>query len=217
MQRKFQIHTVVLSILLISSFALFAKAEDQFVAGKHYQLLEQPVRTRDSSKVEVVEVFWYGCSHCYSFEPLVQQWKRNQSDDVDFWQSPAIWNNSMETHARMFFTAKSLNVFDQVHEPIFAMMNVERKRLTDTDDIEDIFSDFGVDREKFRKTFTSFSVNSQVKQANARARSYKISGTPELVVNGKYRVSGREAGGQTEMLQVVDFLINKERENLSSQ
>ena len=63
MQRKFQIHTVVLSILLISSFALFAKAEDQFVAGKHYQLLEQPVRTRDSSKVEVVEVFWYGCSH----------------------------------------------------------------------------------------------------------------------------------------------------------
>jgi len=217
MHRRIQIFTAVFAVFLISSFSIFSQAEEQFVAGKHYQVLDQPVRTRDSSKVEVVEVFWYGCSHCYSFEPLVKQWHARQPDDVDFWQSPAIWNGAMETHARMFFTAKSLGIFDKIHEPLFTLMNVERKRLTDTDDIEDVFADFGIDREEFRKTFKSFSVNSQVKQANARARSYKISGTPELVVNGKYRVSGREAGGQMEMLKVVDFLVNKERASLVAQ
>lgn len=210
--RKYHLLLTVMLMVL----APFSMAAEQYVAGTHYEILEQPVRTRDSSKVEVVEVFWYGCGHCYNFEPLLKQWKKKQADDVDVWQSPAMWNSAMSTHARMFFTAKSLGVLDKLHDPLFTLMNVERKRLVDPDDIEDVFADFGVDRKDFRKTFKSFSVNSQVKQADARARSYKITGTPEMIVNGKYRVSGRLAGGQTEMLAVADFLVNKERASLSA-
>ncbi|WP_339340161.1 thiol:disulfide interchange protein DsbA/DsbL [uncultured Oceanicoccus sp.] len=201
---------VILAVLALIMTSAFASAQEP-VPGKNYIVLDQPVRTRDSSKVEVVEVFWYGCSHCYSFEPLIKQWKKRKPDYVDFWQSPAMWNGTMKTHAAMFYTAEILDVMDKLHDPIFTAMNVERKRLATVGEIEDFFADYGVDRQAFRKAFKSFSVNSMVKQADARARSYKITGTPEVVVNGKYRVSARLAGGQAEMLKVVDFLIEKER------
>lgn len=193
-----------------------ANGADNFVAGQHYEVLEQPVRTRDKTRVEVVEVFWYGCSHCYKFEPLAAAWKKTAAADVDFWQSPAVWNNNMKTHAKMFFTAKALGVLDKVHMPIFTAMNIEGKRLANPKEIAALFAGYGVDKAKFEKTFNSFSVNSQVNQADARARSYKITGTPEIVVNGKYRVSARQAGTQAKMLEVVDFLIEKERPLLAN-
>lgn len=205
--------TFLACLLLIVPFSVNAQT---FVAGTHYDVLETPVRTRDADKVEVVEVFWYGCSHCYNFEPFVKQWKKNKPDYVDFWSSPAIWNDTMKLHARAFYTAKALGVLDKLHDPLFTILVVERKRLSNQSQIEDLFADYGVDRTQFEKTFNSFSVNSQVSQADARARSYKVTGTPEVIVNGKYRVSGRSAGGQAKMMEVVDFLINLERKNLAS-
>lgn len=204
-----------LVFLLILLTPLMASAQPaKFVAGTNYHVLETPVRTRDSGKIEVVEVFWYGCSHCYHFEPLIKQWKKGLAADVDFWNSPAMWNGAMKLHAQAFYTAEALGVAEKLHEPLFTTLVVERKRLANPDDIEDLFADYGVDREAFKKTFKSFSVNSKVKQADARARSYKISGTPELVVNGKYRVTAKLAGGQKQMLDVANFLIAKERAQL---
>lgn len=208
------IRNIILSCLLLCSITSFAEPA-KYVAGKDYVLLDTPVRTRDSSKVEVVEVFWFGCSHCYHFEPLVKQWKKNQASDVDFWRSPAMWSAPMKLHAKMFFTAKALGVMDTLNNPFFTTLVVERKRLDNEKEIEGLFTDYGVKAEDFRKTFNSFSINSQVKQADARARSYKITGTPEVIVNGKYRVTAGLAGGQDKMLTVVDFLINKERKQLS--
>ncbi|MGK0442570.1 MAG: thiol:disulfide interchange protein DsbA [Pseudohongiellaceae bacterium] len=208
--------TIMLSVIAMLVIPQGVIAADEYEAGKSYIILDQPVRTRDSSKVEVVEVFWYGCGHCFNFEPLLKQWQKKLSADVDYWQSPAMWNGPMKTHAQMFFTAKSLGVLEKLHMPIFTAMNVERKRLGDIAEIEQLFADFGVDREEFRKTFNSFSITSQVKQADARARSYKVSGTPEMVVNGKYRVTGGLAGGQPEMLKVVDYLVKMERAKLAA-
>lgn len=187
-----------------------------FVAGTHYDVLPQPVRTRNSSKIEVVEVFWYGCPHCYHFEPLINAWKQAKADDVDFWRSPAMWNGAMKVHAQAFYTAKALGVLEKLHTPLFTSLVVERKRLADEGELADLFAAYGVDKKKFSDTFNSFGVVSQVKQADARARSYKISGTPELVVNGKYRVSSGKAGGQKEMLDVVDFLVAKERQAMAA-
>jgi len=204
--------SLLVCLLLVPAFA----SAQSYVAGTHYDVLDQPVRTRDASKVEVVEVFWYGCSHCYSFEPIVQQWKKTVAGDVDFWSSPAMWNNTMKLHAQAFYTAKALGVLDQLHLPLFTTLLVERKRLSSQGQIAELFTDYGVDREAFDKTFGSFSVVSQVKQADARARSYKVSGTPEVIVNGKYRVSAGKAGGQADMMKVVDFLVSLERANLAS-
>lgn len=178
--------------------------------GEHYEVLSQPVRTRNPDKIEVVEVFWYGCSHCFHFEPMVTQWAKQQPGYVDFWQSPAMWNQTMQTHARLFYTAKALGVLDKVHEDIYEAINMQRKTLVERGDIEAFFVQHGVSAEDFNKAFDSFGVTSQVKQADARQRGYGIRGTPEMFVQGKYRITTGMAGGQREMLKVVDYLVAKE-------
>jgi thiol:disulfide interchange protein DsbA len=199
------------TLLLFSVGALAAESEPAFVEGKHYERLPEPVRTADPSRIEVVEVFWYGCVHCFHFEPLIDDWKKTLPDDVDFHRSPAMWNPVMAMHAQAFYTAQALGVLDQMHGPLFAALNVDRKKLQSEAELADFFAEHGVSKEDFAKTFNSFGVKSSVKQADARARGYRISGTPEMVVDGKYRVSARTAGGQAEMLKVIDFLVAQER------
>ena len=183
----------------------------QFEEGKHYERLSHPVRTRDSEKIEVVELFWYGCPHCFHIEPLISAWLEHQPEDVDFWRSPAMWNDTMRVHARAFYTAKALGALEQLHEPLFEAINLQGREMTRDAELKQLFVDHGVKAEDFEKTFNSFGINAQVNQADSRARSYQIRGTPEIVVNGTYRVTARLAGSQAAMLEVVDFLVNKIR------
>ncbi|WP_051083804.1 thiol:disulfide interchange protein DsbA/DsbL [Dasania marina] len=202
--------SLVISALMLM-IATTAFAQQQYEAGVHYTVLDTPVRTRDASKIEVVEVFWYGCGHCYNFEPIIHAWEESKADDVDFYRSPAMWGGAMKLHAQAYYAAQALKVLDTLHTPLFVTLNVERKRLNTPAAVADLFADYGVDRDQALKTLGSFGVLSQVRQADARARSYKISGTPEVVVNGKYRVSGKMAGGQQQMITVMNYLIAKER------
>ena len=183
-----------------------------YQAGKHYIVLNEAVKTIDPGRIEVNEVFWYGCSHCFAFEPMLETWRESISDDTVVVRTPANWHVNMELHARAFYTAKALKVLDKVHEPIFVAMNVKKNKLDREKAIEELFVEYaGVDPEKFRKTFSSFGVNSAVRQADSRQRAYQITGTPEMIVNGKYRVTAQLAGGHMGMLAVVDYLIKKER------
>ncbi|WP_372748662.1 thiol:disulfide interchange protein DsbA/DsbL [Litorivivens sp.] len=203
---------LIASLLTLLSIAACAEdATTSFEEGKHYVRLDTPVRTVDPNKIEVTEVFWYGCSHCFHFEPMVHAWSKKLPKDVEFVQSPAMWNRVMEIHARAFYTAKALRVLDKVHQPIFEAINVERNMLTTPDAIATLFAKYGVEESTFHKAFKSFAVNSQVQQADARARGYQIQGTPEMIVNGKFRVSTRTAGSQRGMLEVVDYLVQQER------
>lgn len=181
-------------------------------SGERFIRIAQPVRTANPDKIEIVEVFWYGCSHCFDFEPMLEVWKQQLPADIDFKRSPAMWNELMVVHAKAYYTAASLGVLDKVHKPIFSAINVDRNMLRDVDALATLFTTHSdVDDDTFRKTFDSFGVNSQVKQADARARSYGIAGTPELIVNGKYRVTARSAGGRSAMLKVAEELIATER------
>jgi thiol:disulfide interchange protein DsbA len=199
---------LVTTVLVLT--ATLANAAD-YVAGKHYTVLDVPVRTGDASKIEVTEVFWYGCGHCYAFEPLLEKWSKTLPADVVLVRSPAIWHPTMELHARAYYTAKALNVLDPLHQALFDAMNIGHDKLATEDDIKKIFTAHGVDGDTFSKTFNSFGVGSAVGQADARQRGYKITGTPEIVVEGKYRVSASLAGGHEAMLAVIDHLIATER------
>ena len=208
------IKRLLLSLSLLVFTPLVVVAEDagqNYVEGTDYDLITPAVRTADPDKIEVAEFFWYGCGHCYTFEPMIEQWKKSLPDDVDFHGSPAIWNAQMELHARAYYAAQVLGVLDTMHPVLFQAMNVDRKRLSSEAEIAALFSANGVSAEDFGKAFKSFGVTSQVRQANARARAAKITGTPALMVNGKYHVSTRKAGSQANMLKVAEFLIEKER------
>ena len=202
--------------LMTMMLALTASAQDpvsspNYVAGVNYEELPEPVRTSDPTKIEVVEVFWYGCGHCFHFEPILLKWEKTLAEDVNFVPSPAMWNPLMEVHAKAFYAAKALGVQKQMHQPLFDAINLKKQKLQNEAELASLFAEHGVDKAAFGKAFNSFGVASQVRQADARARGYRISGTPELVVNGKYRISAKMAGSQEKMLDIVDYLIERER------
>jgi len=204
---------LALCAFLVSATAFAAPAENKpaYEAGKHYIVLPQPVRTADASKIEVAEVFSYHCNHCFDFEPMLQAWKKQLPEDVVLVQTHAIWNAPMKSMAQAFYTIKTLKMEDKAHMAIFQALHLERKTFKSPEEWATFLATFGSDKETILKTFNSFGVSSQVSQADARTRGYGITGTPEMVVNGKYRISAREAGGQAEMLKVVNFLVEQER------
>ena len=203
---------LTLSVIFGLAGATAVSAEGEtYVEGKDYDVISPAIRTANPDKVEVVEFFWYGCGHCYTFEPMITQWKKSLPEYVDFVGSPAVWNQPMELHAKAYYAAKALDALDPMHMVIFQAMNVDRKRLASEQEIAALFTANGVSEADFSKAYNSFGIDSQVRQANAKARAAKITGTPEMVVNGKYRISTRKAGSQANMLKVANFLIEKER------
>ncbi len=203
---------LTLSLLVFGMSCVAAEdAAKTYVAGTDYDLITPPVRAVDPGKIEVAEFFWYGCGHCYSFEPILQAWKKTLPEDVSVRGVPAVWQEKMELHAKAYYTAESLGVLETMSMVLFQAMNVDRKTLSSQAEIAALFATHGVSEADFNKAFTSFGVSSQVRQAVAFAKAAQITGTPALVVNGKYHVSGRKAGSQADMLKVVDFLIEKER------
>jgi thiol:disulfide interchange protein DsbA len=196
--------------LILMLPAISCAQDGAYVEGTHYDVITPPVRTQSGDKVEVVEFFAYSCGHCYNFEPLLEQWKKQQTDDVVLLPSPAVWSPPMEPHAKAFYTAQALGVLDTMHNALFAAMHVDRKRLTSEDEIRALFVANGVSEEDFNKAYNSFGIGSQVRQAVARAKSARISGTPEMMVAGKYRISTRKAGNQANMLKIANFLIARE-------
>ena len=199
-------------------FLLFfscAQAEE-YVAGRHYEILDSPSVTRDPSKVEVVEVFWFGCNHCYALESYILPWKKTLPKDVDYWKSHATWNPTLKIHARLFYSAKALGIEDKIVPGAFTAIQREGRFLTGNSELEYFFKGFGVEKEKYLSVSNSFGVNNAVKQADNRMRQWTITGVPTLIVNGKYKVSGTREVGTDKLLDVVDFLIEKEKRFLAS-
>lgn len=206
----------LVTLLGFAAFAVAAQAQpERYVAGTHYVELPAPVRTADPAKIEVLEAFWYGCAHCFRFEPLLNNWVANLPEDVVFVRFPAQWNDLMKIHAQVFYTAEALGVLETVHDPIFNAINVQGNRLQNERQIGELFAQFGVSEESFKTAFNSFSVRTKVNQGDSRMQDYRINSTPNMVVNGKYLIStGQAVPTQEELLKVVEYLVDKERQNL---
>ena len=201
----------LIGLLLPLALSAYAQPE-RYVAGTHYIELNTPVRTANPDKIEVIEAFWYGCGHCFRFEPVLNNWVSQLPDDVEFEHFPAQWNDLMKIHAQIFYTAQALGVEPVIHEPVFNAINVEGNRLQNERQIGALFAKYGVPEEQFKTAFNSFSVRTKVNQGQKKMQDYQIRSTPNMIVNGKYLiVTGEAVPSQEEMLNVVDFLISKER------
>lgn len=199
--------------ILLSWLSATAQAQPAlYVAGTHFEELPAAVRTNNPDKIEVLEVFWYGCGHCFRFQPLVDDWAHNAPDDVDYLRFPAIWNELMKIHAQAYYTAESLNVVDKVHAPIFDAINLQNNRLQNERQLATLFASHGVSEEDFTRAFNSFPVRTKVNQAEQRMSEYQIRSTPNVIVNGKFLVTTNDAvRTQQEMMAIVDFLVARER------
>lgn len=192
------------------------KAATEFVEGKDYFLIDPPVPSRAGDKIEVVEVFGYSCPHCAHFAPLVTEWTKRQKSDVQFELVPAAFGGIWDAYAAVYFTAATMGVADKAHDEFFKALHEDKMPVRNLEDIAQFYADrTGVNKDEFLSTIESFPVNDKVADARQRGRAYGVEGTPTMVVNGKYRVMAGQ-GGFKRMLQVTDFLVEKERASLSA-
>lgn len=186
-----------------------AVAKD-FDEGMEYERITPPVPTSVAKgKVEVVEMFWYGCPHCFRFEPYLQKWLKTKPANVEFIRIPATFYPLWKLHARAYYTAKSLGVADKLHKPLFDAYHLKHNRLDSEKALRAFFVEHGVKGADFDKVFHSFAVEADLARAADYTARYGINGVPSMIVNGKYRTSNK-ISGHANMLEVVDFLIRKE-------
>lgn len=204
MRRLFALLGLVFSINVIAA---------DYREGQHYFLLENPVPLSDKSKIEVVELFSYHCGACYKFEPLIHAWKARQASDVVFKQMPAYWNAQLESWVRGYYTAVALGIIDKTHMPVFNSFQIEKKKLNSAQEWANFYTVYGKPVDTIIKTYNSFGVTSSVNQAKNRlTNNYKAEVTPEVYVQGKYRIQLNDhLKSQEDILKVADFLIAQER------
>lgn len=194
-----------------------AERDWKFKEGTHFTRLTPTQPTvGGADKIEVAEVFWYGCAHCYDFEPLITRWNENKPANARFVRIPATWNPLVKLHAQLYYTEEVLGNNgkiankEQFRNAVFAEYHRRGNRLASVDAIQAIFEKHGVSAEDFKTTWESFEVSQKLRVADDLQRRYSITGVPAIVVNGKYRSGAQEAGGYPRLLELVDELIVKE-------
>jgi len=189
-----------------------APAQWRFQEGRDFKVLTAAQGTTSSpDKIEVTEAFWYGCSHCYQFDPLVSDWAKKLPDDVTFVRLPVMWNPTNQIHARLYYTAQALGKIEEMHAAIFREIHVSNNMLTTEEEIEKFFGRFGVSPDEFRKTFRSFTVEGQLKRAKELTARYEVRSVPMMIVNGKYNTDAPGLKNFDDMLAVTAELIERER------
>jgi thiol:disulfide interchange protein DsbA len=196
-------HTSLLILSLFCSMSLKAESVG-------YETLSPAQPTRNPDKIEVIEFFWYGCPHCYSFEPLLESWVKNLPKNVEFVRQPAIFSDLWGKHAKAYFTAEALGVVDKTHADFFDAIQNKKQNLETEDQLAKFFVAHGVSEADFHNAYSSFLVDSKMRQAATMAGRYGVTGVPAIIINGKYKTNGPLAGSQEKMIEVMNQLIEQE-------
>ena len=198
---------VVITTLL---FSATATAQMAFVEGTDYKVVSPAVKTSDPGKVVVTEVFWYGCPHCFRFEPFVERWQKTLPEGVVFEQTPSVLNPRWTEHARAYYSLQMMGALEATHQSFFNAIHVKRQRLTSLDTIATFVAEQGLDEKQFRDNYFSFPVETQLRKNMQKEKRYGHDGVPAVIINGKYLVSASMAGSNARMIDIMNFLVAKE-------
>jgi thiol:disulfide interchange protein DsbA len=185
---------------------------ERFKEGTHYRKVvpAQPTSVLPG-RVEVSEIFWYGCGHCFQLDPEIEAWRnKGKPAFVEFTRIPAMWNDTLRMHARLYYTAEALGKLDELHAKIFREIHVNGNPLNTLEKMQAFFKQHGVSPEEFQKTFSSFAVESKLQRADFLNRRFQVDSVPRVVVNGKYVTDLEMAGGERELFGVIDELAAHE-------
>ena len=184
--------------------ALPAAAQPKF----SYSELKPALPVEAEGKIEVLEFFWYGCIHCYNLEPTVEKWEKTLPKDVQFRRVPAVFNDRWALDASIFYTFEAMGLLDKLHKPLFDAIHKDRLRTDVQKDFVAWLEKQGVDTKKFTDTMKSFGVQSKMRRAAQMTAAYKISGTPQLAVHGRYTVSTDQGRTKDGMFETVNYLTD---------
>ncbi len=179
-------------------------------AESGYESISPAQPTQNPEKIEVIEFFWYGCPHCYSLEPHIEEWLKTKPDNVEFIRQPAVFSKVWGDHAKAYLAAEALGVLDKVHHDLFDAIQNKKQKLRKEDDLAQFFAARGVDEKEFRKVYNSFLVDAKLRQAQAMGPRYGITGVPAIIINGKYKTNGPLAKSNENIIKIMNTLIAKE-------
>lgn len=179
--------------------------------GQDYTPLPQALPVESGSKIEVIEFFWYGCIHCYNFEPALEAWLKKLPADVEFRRIPAIFNDRWRHDAAIFYALEALGQTEKTHLPLFDAIHKSRLDTSKPPPLHEWLGRMGVDVKKFEEAFKSFGVQSRVQRAAQLTAAYRIDGTPALAVHGAFTISAEQGRTPRGMLATVDHLVGVAR------
>lgn len=196
--------------VLVLLFATQAQAE--VVAGRDYKVLNPAQPTASGNKVEVLEFFFYGCSHCYHLHGPLSTWEKKMPKDVELQMVPVIFRDTWEPMARTFYALESIGQRAKLHNDLFEAWNVYNTDLSDEAKIAEFVAKRGVDKVKFGAAYNSFSLQSKVARSSQMVQAFGIRGTPTIAVDGKYMITGLEPADTIRVLDEVIKIARKERQ-----
>ncbi len=208
-----RVHAIILAFVASLLLAGMAQA-DQFKAGHDYEVLPFPGTTSTGNKIEVQEFFWYGCPHCYAFEPTLVQWVKHKPANVEFVRTPAV-TPRWKVHAVAFYAMQDMGVVNRLHDAFFDAVHkdeeqpADQRRLFDKDGIVDWVASHGVDKKKFLETWDSFGVHLKINRARQQFDDYSLDSVPNLIIDGRYRTSPSMVKDEKRVMRVVDYLVRK--------
>ncbi|MGA2563853.1 MAG: thiol:disulfide interchange protein DsbA/DsbL [Steroidobacteraceae bacterium] len=191
----------------------------KWVPGTNYKVIA-PAQPTDASpgKVEVIEMFWYGCPHCYALDPIIESWRKNKAPYIEFVRVPVMWGEAHRAHARMFYTLQALGKLEQLHSAVFDQIQNSGDSLYvpgDEQGTQRVQVQFarthGIDPTEFLKAYSSFGVQTNLEKADELERRYKIDAVPTIVIDGKYESDVGQAGGQENLMQLINDLSASEK------
>ena len=174
-------------------------------------MLTNPLDTDVVDSVEVLEIFWYGCPHCYRTQPYIKQWEETKSAEAHLVRMPAPLNGLWSIHAQIFYTNQAMGLEEKLHQATFSALHKKKLNLDSVKKFAAYYAkNFGVDEQKYIKTASSFNVNLKLQQAAKKIEQAGIQGVPVFIVAGKYLVNHESAGSPSRIFSVIDSLVESE-------
>ncbi len=182
-----------------------------FASPKYVQISNQ--KQTEYDQIVIYEFFWYGCPHCFNLEPTMDQIEADLGKDTILVKVPVSLRDTWENHAKAYFALKQMNLDDDLHVKLFEEIHINSQRLDTKDSLSQFISNQGYNAKKFEELFDSFGTEIRMNKASRLAREYQINSVPTLVINGKYMTSGSYVSSYDELVDVVNLLVEKERQN----
>ena len=204
--------TALTSVIALAIFVFFANtSQAEFVAGKNYLVLDKPVETDSGDQIEGRELFWYFSPHCLSVHPKLEEWSKTMDSSAQLVLQPAVFPG-WEFGSTFYYVLEELGELERLHSSLYNAIHVQKLNLKTQQDFVTWLSLNGVDEDKANKVFKSFPVKVAVNKAKANTYKYRITGVPVFIVNGKYTVNATSAGSEEKIFEVIDYLIQKEKQ-----
>ncbi len=193
----------------------------EFKDGEHYARYPQQFPVATGDKIEVREIFWYGCPHCYNLEPKLQKWEKEaMPENAELVRMPGIFRESWVPGARAYYSFKSMGILDTMHNALMIEIHQKKRPMNTREQLADLVEAKGYDRKAFLNAYNSFSVDSLSRQATIMTKRYGITGVPAIVVDGRYVTGVGQAGGYDQLFKLINYLVERaaeERETVAKQ